>query len=86
MKKWVYVLFFFLFLNSTFSYSYNVEKRKLDKGLIYYNFKGEYKDKKYDIYILKIDPSYFSFELLMSSKLNINPLSLKEWSKKNTIL
>ncbi|RLA58388.1 MAG: hypothetical protein DRQ89_15430, partial [Epsilonproteobacteria bacterium] len=80
----VFVLLLFFSFNS--GYCDSVKQLKLDKGLVFYNFKGIYRDKSYDIYILKIDPNYFSLTLLMSSKLNISPLSLRQWAKKYNLI
>lgn len=80
----VFVLLLFFSFNS--AYCNSVKQLKLDRGLVFYNFKGSYRDKGYDIYILKIDPNYFSLRLLMSSKLNISPLSLRQWAKKYNLI
>ncbi len=54
--------------------------RRLDKGLFLASFEGKTaSESSYDIYILKINPSFYSLVLLMSSKEGISPLTLREW-------
>jgi uncharacterized protein YigE (DUF2233 family) len=60
--------------------------KKLDKGLFFFNFRGKYQIYDFDIYILKIDPAYYSLKLLMSSKLKQGPMTLKKWANEYKLI
>lgn len=60
--------------------------KRLDTGLIFYNFQGAFAGYNYEIYILKVDPNLYFLELLMSSKTRQKPLTLKEWSDKYKLI
>ncbi len=75
-----FILLFFVFFIISVCYGYNI--KVLDKGFVLYDFQGTYKGYGYHVYVLKIDPSKYSLQLLMASKLNISPMSLRAWAER----
>ncbi len=87
MKKISYTLAISGILTIFFtSLSYGNTWQILDKGIFYANFQGTYKTHDFDIYILKIDPAYYSLQLLMASKSKQPPKTLEEWAQRYSLI
>ncbi len=82
MKKYVLIIIFILISSSGVCSSL----KDLDKGLQFYNFQGAVAGYNYDIYILKINPDFYSLTLLMCSKTKQKPMTLKKWAEKYNLI
>lgn len=78
---WIYSLFLFLPLYSTYSRSQSITWQKVDSGLFFSEtlspVKSDYGDSK--ITILKIDPHYYSFKLISAKETKEDNKTIREW-------
>ncbi|MEI6049330.1 MAG: phosphodiester glycosidase family protein [Bacteroidota bacterium] len=85
---WIYSLFLFLPLFSTYSQPQSISWQKVDSGLFFTETLSPIKSDNGDskVTILKIDPHYYSFKLLSAKETKEDNKTIREWVKTKELI
>jgi len=86
LRKQIIIYVFAIILLASFLHSKNINWEKLEKGLYWKTIISKIDNETVNVNILKINPNFFSFHLLMASQKRHKPLSLEKWAKRYKLL
>ena len=69
-----------MLLAATASAAPEIPWKQADKGLQVAEFQTDFENASYAITLVRIDPGYYSFQLLCATENGKEPLSVKEWA------